>query len=480
MAPKSVGWWRAFASIAGALPEGLDRYRYLRQLDDKTKWDNEQHAMARQAFDQNNAEHNLQMENLQTALLGKKRDEFTNTFGVGDRLTPEDAATGGKLGYGGLISSKPTFDLQPTGQTILPATDLQGNAAGSASTPSYGGQAGSADYFSGTRNQRVAQDVLDRQNSLAQAQLQSAVLGRTIQQHQIDQFGSSDADLATKRVHESEYFKWVSAHPNATPKQLIQASASFSLDPNESAKALLDAQTRISAAGANGNGGAPPDPDRLARAANAVLTGMMAPSQAVQLYGGMGTAAAVFKQAMTDEIVKRDKTFNFAAADADYAYGKSVKVKAQLASLNNVKSGVDDLLKFSDAAARTGVPLANYAITHGGVKLGGKTYSNFKTAITAYADELSGALGYGSATDMSREMGFDMTDDTQSPDVFMSNVRDVVMPFVERKKKSMTDQMGALGKVEQNRDAPPPATAPTGDWKMIDNVLTFVPRAVKK
>ena len=121
------------------------------------------------------------------------------------------------------------------------------------------------------------------------------------------------------------------------------------------------------------------------------------------------------------------------------------KVQQQLASLDNVKVGVDHLLKFSHAAERTGATILNKAVIPGGIAIGNHKYSDFKTARTAFADELSGALGYGSATDMSREMGFSMTDQNLSPASFRSAIQDVIMPFVERKKKTLLNQMGVYG-----------------------------------
>jgi hypothetical protein len=111
-----------------------------------------------------------------------------------------------------------------------------------------------------------------------------------------------------------------------------------------------------------------------------------------------------------DKAREINPNFSPAAFEMGYKFASSPKVKAQMASLRNVLSGVDDLLKVSDEASRTGVPLINQIVLPAGRALGGKRYSNFHTAQIAFADELSGALGYGSATDMSREMGFDMTD----------------------------------------------------------------------
>ena len=163
------------------------------------------------------------------------------------------------------------------------------------------------------------------------------------------------------------------------------------------------------------------------------------------------------KMDIYDKAAELNPAFNPADFERGYKFSSNPKVMQQIASLNNVKAGVDDLLAASDAAARSGSTLLNKAIIPGGIAIGNKKYSNFETARTAFADELSGALGYGSATDMSREMGFNMTNANLSPENFRAALQEIVIPFVERKKKSLTDQMSVYGEKEQqtgSRDVP--------------------------
>ena len=166
--------------------------------------------------------------------------------------------------------------------------------------------------------------------------------------------------------------------------------------------------------------------------------------------------------------------FNPAAFEMGFTLAKNPKVQQQLASLDNVERGVPDLLKFSDAAARSGATILNKAILPGGVALGGRTYSNFRTARTAFADELSGALGYGSATDMSREMGFDMTNENLSPENFRAAVQDVVIPFVQRKRQTLLNQMGVYGQSGMNPAASSgvPAAPASGSMKVGKYTVT--------
>ncbi len=161
---------------------------------------------------------------------------------------------------------------------------------------------------------------------------------------------------------------------------------------------------------------------------------------------GRAQAGAAEREAIYDTARQLNPSFNPAAFEIGYKFSSNPKVRQQISSIKNVEAGVPDLLKFSDAASRSGSPTLNaYLVQPFKMSVGNKQYSNFKTAATAFADELSGALGYGSATDMSREMGFSMTDMAQSPANFASNMRDVVLPFVARKKASIVGEMGPYG-----------------------------------
>ncbi len=169
------------------------------------------------------------------------------------------------------------------------------------------------------------------------------------------------------------------------------------------------------------------------------------------------------KLAIYQKATDVNPNFNPALFEQGYRFFSTPKIQQQMASLNNVESGVPDLLKFSDLASRSGVTALNRLIVPGGVAVGGKHYSNFDAARTAFADELSGALGYGSATDMSREMGFNMTDRNLSPENFKSAIQDVIMPFIQRKRASLLGPMGIYGQPGGGGDVvPPPAQSGGG------------------
>lgn len=170
--------------------------------------------------------------------------------------------------------------------------------------------------------------------------------------------------------------------------------------------------------------------------------------------GAGGQNVNALKASLYGKASELNPNFSPAAFEMGYKFASSPKVMAQIASVNNVLSGVPDLLRASDDAKRLGATTLNGFVMKGGIAIGKQKYSDFKTAQTAFADELSGALGYGSATDMSREMGFSMTDPNLSPDNFRSAVERIVVPFVKRKKISMQGQMGPYGQDRAPDSAP--------------------------
>jgi hypothetical protein len=181
------------------------------------------------------------------------------------------------------------------------------------------------------------------------------------------------------------------------------------------------------------------------RIAQDLAYGRLTFSQFARLLPSRSGAAQTVKEAIYSKAAELNPGFNPSAFEAGYKLATNSRVQQQLTSLDNVTRGIPDLLTFSENASRSKYPIFNAAILKGGVALGGRRYSNFKTAVTAFADELSGALGYGSATDMSREMGFDMTNPNLSPQQFNSAILDVVKPFIERKRASLLAGMGIYG-----------------------------------
>lgn len=197
------------------------------------------------------------------------------------------------------------------------------------------------------------------------------------------------------------------------------------------------------------------------------------------LFGRAAGGSAKRREAVLLSAMEKNPNFNPSQFKLGYQFANNAKVRQQVSSLNNVASSVPDLLKVSEEAARTGVPLLNDYINKAGYKLGGKSYANLAAARTAFADELSGALGYGSATDMSREMGFDMTDPNLSPDAFRGVVEDILLPFVARKKAALIGPMGPYGKGLDPAAIPGATTPEKGPGTLKTTAPGAVPSNVK-
>ena len=229
----------------------------------------------------------------------------------------------------------------------------------------------------------------------------------------------------------------IAADPKSTPEQKAIAEAKIKK------YAATQQAVRVSVNAANPNL-APPQPvergSKEYSVARDLASGNLTFSQFTKLFSRSQDANK--RLAIYDAAREINSSFNPALFEVGYSFAKSPKVKTQIAALNNVDKGVDDLLKFSDKAGRSGVTILNKAIMPGGVALGNKNYTNFHTAQIAFADELSGALGYGNATDMAKQMGLDMTNPNFSPESFRSAINEVVVPFIARKRSSLTEQMG--------------------------------------
>ncbi len=180
-----------------------------------------------------------------------------------------------------------------------------------------------------------------------------------------------------------------------------------------------------------------PEGSKEFRIAQDLAYGRLTFSQFRGLLPSRSNAAQAIKQAIYFKATQLNPNFIPGQFEAGFKFATNPGVRKQLAALDNVMAAAGDLLKFSDGASRSRWPIINKAIIRGGLLAGDTKYSSFHAAVTAFADELSGALGFGSATDMSRQMGFDMTDPSLSQDQFAHVVRDVVLPFIQRKRDSL-------------------------------------------
>lgn len=156
------------------------------------------------------------------------------------------------------------------------------------------------------------------------------------------------------------------------------------------------------------------------------------------------------KLAIYNKASELNPNFDPAGFELGYKVAASPKIRQQISALDNVQAVIPKLLQESDAASRSNIPVLNKAIIAGGIAIGNKNYSNLEAARTAFADELSGALGFGSATDMSRQMGFDLTKTNLSPTQFNAAMNDIVVPFIQQKRNTLINQMGVYGQTVNN------------------------------
>jgi hypothetical protein len=256
-------------------------------------------------------------------------------------------------------------------------------------------------------------------------------------------FSSAQTNLAKRDPVEQENINhWVAtaADPNTSLEQKAIAEAKIKK------YAATQQAVRVSVNAANPNNAPLKPVERGSKeysVARDMASGDLTFSQFTKLFSRSTDANK--RLAIYDAAREINPSFNPASFEAGYGFAKSPKVRAQIASLNNVDKGVDDLLKFSDKAERNGFTILNKAILPGGVAFGNKNFTNFRTAQIAFADELSGALGYGTATDMAKQMGLDLTNPDFSPENFRAAINDVVVPFIARKRSSLTEQMGPYG-----------------------------------
>jgi len=180
----------------------------------------------------------------------------------------------------------------------------------------------------------------------------------------------------------------------------------------------------------------------------------------------------VDRVALYDTAKQLNPNFDPAKFDLGYRVAGNPKIRQQVAAQDNVLGMVGHLLDISDKAVRANAPILNKYILPGGVALGNRKYSNLQLARTAFADELAGALGFGSATDMNREMGFDMTNTKLSPADFKAGIEEVVVPFIHQKRATLVNQMGVYGKDIDEMSAggaKPPSSGPQiGERRMFN------------
>lgn len=147
-----------------------------------------------------------------------------------------------------------------------------------------------------------------------------------------------------------------------------------------------------------------------------------------------------------DKARELNPDFSPALFEQGARFAGSPQTKRSMAAITNVESGIPSMIDASNAAARTGVKSINeHFVIPGGVQFGDKAYSDLQAAHKAFADELSLALGVGTASDLKTKLGLDIADPSLPPDKFESVLKTQVLPFLLRRRASMKSEMGPYG-----------------------------------
>ena len=136
---------------------------------------------------------------------------------------------------------------------------------------------------------------------------------------------------------------------------------------------------------------------------------------------------------------------NFSAIQGQYSYATNPAVQTRAGALKTVQNMSANLQSLSDEATRSNYPTINSAISSLGIEFGGTTYNNFKQFAQVAQNELSGVIGYGSATDQSRQISQLFADPNQSPQQFISSWNSVVVPALNATGQAISALAGSYG-----------------------------------
>lgn len=267
------------------------------------------------------------------------------------------------------------------------------------------------------------------------------------------------ADLALGQQREQR-----EAQNNITQNQ--HWTSDFGLRQQELAlRKQAEGRLEASAAAAS----APPKPIEVGtpdyKVAQDLAFGRMTPAffRTLQAYNrDAGKKAALYAKA-----AELNPNFNEADFERGFKFIANPQTGRQLSALDNALSGIPSLLEASDAAKRSGATILNSYTNPVKVAFGSQTFSNLRAARLAWADEVSGALGFGTATDMKLQLGLDLTDASLGPDNFRSAIQTVVAPFLERKKVNLLKQASVYGTPDNNSSLTPAGGPKEGDTKPI-------------
>jgi hypothetical protein len=189
------------------------------------------------------------------------------------------------------------------------------------------------------------------------------------------------------------------------------------------------------------------DPAYIQSMANGLNTGAVTADVLAQLTG-RGTIGA----AITSAIVSRAQEIadangnpsgvNYQGIVNDVIVAQNPAIRQRVTALQTVQNLTPAIQELSDAASRSNIQSINGAIQSVGIQFGGTTYNNFEDLATIVQSELSGVVGYGSASDQSRSIAAVFANPNQSPEQFMSSWNKVIVPALNATGAAIAAQAG--------------------------------------
>lgn len=455
------GWFEAFSSFARGAAPALDRYQMLRQLDTENQFKlrqqefaNSQEAertkMLQQAAADRSELHKRQMEQIDNAILGQQRKEFTDYHMPGQSLTDEGAAQAQKIGLGDLVFNQPEIDISAV--TGVPDVPNAGNLP-SQFGPEFRQQ--NENIYAGTpadqareQQRRLMMSVLGGLDPYARAQ---ALSGGDITRPPVPTYRSPI------RTQDNTYHD---------PLEVVQQGMKGYVPPVRPS-AATQAASNI-------------DQALVERGAQAVLDGRMSPSQAASLYGGMGGAGAAYKRALTDHVLKVNPEFDLTASESNYAYGRNPGTQTTVRFLDNIDNTIPIMRNMVSKMKLGNVKLINAATLGAKGQFGVGDVAAYNFLQTALADEFAKVLqggGTGSGTsDTKLKQAMSIMESDMSPDQW-TEVLDVAQDVLKLRRKALTSGTYMEDKKfgDNKKQGSKTTTPAAGTWKMIDGIYQFVP-----
>lgn len=149
-----------------------------------------------------------------------------------------------------------------------------------------------------------------------------------------------------------------------------------------------------------GGGDEPIQPDDVQGAAQAILSGRMAPSQ-LSLVGGMGNRGVKFKQAVVAAVNKQDPAFNWQSSEAGFKFGSATGTQNTVRYMDSVQESMPRVLASAQTLGNGNVRSLNALINAGKSQINNVDLKAFQSDVILVADEIAKILqggGTGSGT----------------------------------------------------------------------------------